>query len=80
MEAPVFYDPSGRRRRWSKRILLGLIILLVGVAFGFGATILDVPAPDPLKIGLERKRLMAYHAPSRVDLANLTQNKQRRSH
>jgi peptidoglycan-N-acetylglucosamine deacetylase len=56
MEAPVFYDPSGRRRRWSKRILLALIILLVGAAFGFGATILDVPAPDPLKIGLERQQ------------------------
>jgi len=45
MEAPVFYDPSGRRRRWSKRILLGLIIVLVGVAVGFGATILNVPPP-----------------------------------
>ncbi|MDB5687330.1 MAG: polysaccharide deacetylase, partial [Rhizorhabdus sp.] len=56
MEAPVFYDPSGRRRRWSKRILLGLIILLIGAAFGFGATILDVPAPDPLKVGLERQQ------------------------
>jgi cellulose synthase/poly-beta-1,6-N-acetylglucosamine synthase-like glycosyltransferase/peptidoglycan/xylan/chitin deacetylase (PgdA/CDA1 family)/spore germination protein YaaH len=56
MEAPVFYDPSGRRRRWSKRILLALIVVLVGAAFGFGATILNVPAPDPLKVGLERQQ------------------------
>jgi len=56
MEAPVFYDPSGRRRRWSKRILLGLIIILIGAAFGFGATILNVPAPDPLKLGIEREQ------------------------
>ncbi|WP_116090514.1 glycosyltransferase [Sphingomonas crusticola] len=56
MEAPVFYDPSGRRRRWSMRILLGLILVLVAAAFGFGATILDVPAPDPLKVGLEREQ------------------------
>src|SRR3954464_6860847 len=54
MEAPVFYDPSGRRRRWSMRVLLGLILVLVAAAFGFAATILDVPAPDPLKVGLER--------------------------
>ena len=27
-------------------------ILLVGVAFGFGATILNVPPPDPLKLGI----------------------------
>ncbi|HWI87273.1 MAG TPA: polysaccharide deacetylase family protein, partial [Sphingomonas sp.] len=56
MDAPVFYDPSGRRRRWSKRILLGLIIVLTCVAFGFAATIINVPAPDPLKIGLERQQ------------------------
>jgi cellulose synthase/poly-beta-1,6-N-acetylglucosamine synthase-like glycosyltransferase/peptidoglycan/xylan/chitin deacetylase (PgdA/CDA1 family)/spore germination protein YaaH len=62
MEAPVFYDPSGRRRRWSKRILLGLIIVLVGVAFGFGATILNVPAPDPLKLGIERQQPRALQS------------------
>lgn len=56
METPVFYDPSGKRRRWSKRILLALIILLIAAAFGFGATILHVATPDPLKIGLEREQ------------------------
>jgi cellulose synthase/poly-beta-1,6-N-acetylglucosamine synthase-like glycosyltransferase/peptidoglycan/xylan/chitin deacetylase (PgdA/CDA1 family)/spore germination protein YaaH len=62
MEAPVFYDPSGRRRRWSKRILLALIIVLVGAAFGFGATILNVPAPDPLRLGIERQQPRALPA------------------
>src|SRR5438132_10208932 len=56
MEAPVFYDPSGRRRRWSKRILLGLIIILMGLAVGVGPTILNVPAPDPLKLGIAREQ------------------------
>ena len=56
MEAPVFYDPSGRRRRWSKRVLLALILLLCVAAIGFGATILDVPAPNPLKLGIEREQ------------------------
>ncbi len=36
------------------RFLLGLIIVLVGAAFGFAATILNVPAPDQLKVGMER--------------------------
>ena len=77
MEAPVFYDPSGRRRRWSKRILLGLIILLVGVAFGFGATILNVPAPDPLKLGIERQQPRAL--PSQVGHLGRTVRRQARA-
>ena len=56
MEAPIFYDASGRRRRWSKRVLLGLILFVLLAALAFGATILDVPAPNPLKIGLEREQ------------------------
>jgi len=77
MEAPVFYDPSGRRRRWSKRILLGLIIVLVGVAFGFGATILNVPAPDPLKLGIEREQPRAL--PSQVGHLGRTVRRQARA-
>lgn len=36
------------------RVLLGLILVLVAAAFGFAATILNVPAPDQLKVGMER--------------------------
>jgi hypothetical protein len=52
MEAPVFYDPSGRRGRVSKRVLLGLILLILLAAIGFATTILNVPAPDPLQAGV----------------------------
>jgi cellulose synthase/poly-beta-1,6-N-acetylglucosamine synthase-like glycosyltransferase/peptidoglycan/xylan/chitin deacetylase (PgdA/CDA1 family)/spore germination protein YaaH len=62
MEAPVFYDPSGRRGRVSKRVLLGLIIMIVLAAIGFGATILNVPAPDPLKMGIERQQPRSLNA------------------
>jgi cellulose synthase/poly-beta-1,6-N-acetylglucosamine synthase-like glycosyltransferase/peptidoglycan/xylan/chitin deacetylase (PgdA/CDA1 family)/spore germination protein YaaH len=62
MEAPIFYDPSGRRGRWSKRVLLGLILLILCAAVGFGATILDVPAPDPLKLGIERQQPRSLNA------------------
>jgi cellulose synthase/poly-beta-1,6-N-acetylglucosamine synthase-like glycosyltransferase/peptidoglycan/xylan/chitin deacetylase (PgdA/CDA1 family)/spore germination protein YaaH len=61
-EAPVFYDASGRRGRWSKRILLGLIVLIVLAAIGFGMTILNVPAPDPLKLGIERQQPRSLNA------------------
>lgn len=36
------------------RVVLGLILVLVAAAFGFAATILNVPAPDQLKVGMER--------------------------
>ena len=62
MPNPVFYDPSGKRRRWSKRVLLGLILLILLAAVGFGATIVNVPAPDPLKIGFEREQPRALGA------------------
>jgi len=77
MEAPVFYDPSGRRRRWSKRILLGLIVVLIGAAFGFGATILNVPAPDPLRLGIERQQPRAL--PSQVGHLGRTVRRQARA-
>jgi hypothetical protein len=77
MEAPVFYDPSGRRRRWSKRILLAVLIILVGAAFGFGATILNVPAPDPLKLGIEREQPRAL--PSQVGHLGRTVRRQARA-
>ena len=77
MEAPVFYDPSGRRRRWSKRILLGLIIVLIGLAFGFGATILNIVPPDPLKLGIEREQPRAL--PSQVGHLGRTVRRQARA-
>lgn len=76
MEAPVFYDPSGRRRRWSKRILLGLIIIVIGLAFGFGATILNITPPDPLKLGIERQQPRAL--PSQVGHLGRTVRRQAR--
>lgn len=32
MDAPIFYDASGRRRRWSMRGVSGLLLLAVGAA------------------------------------------------
>jgi cellulose synthase/poly-beta-1,6-N-acetylglucosamine synthase-like glycosyltransferase/peptidoglycan/xylan/chitin deacetylase (PgdA/CDA1 family)/spore germination protein YaaH len=53
MKAPVFYDPSGRRKRWSIRALFALILALVVAACVFAFTIVDVPTPNALDIGIE---------------------------
>ena len=45
MNAPVFYDASGRRRRWSIRALAALMALLVGAAGVFALTLIEVPTP-----------------------------------
>src|SRR3954471_24961224 len=54
VDRPIFYDPSGRRRK-RFRLALGLFILLniltVGTLF---ATIRVVPAQPPLPVALER--------------------------
>jgi len=62
MKAPVFYDPSGRRRRVSKRALWAMLVLILLAAVGFAMTILNVPAPDPLKMGFEREQPNALGA------------------
>jgi cellulose synthase/poly-beta-1,6-N-acetylglucosamine synthase-like glycosyltransferase/peptidoglycan/xylan/chitin deacetylase (PgdA/CDA1 family)/spore germination protein YaaH len=54
MKAPVFYDPSGRRKRWSLRTLFALILALFAAACVFALTIVDVPVPSPLDLRLER--------------------------
>jgi cellulose synthase/poly-beta-1,6-N-acetylglucosamine synthase-like glycosyltransferase/peptidoglycan/xylan/chitin deacetylase (PgdA/CDA1 family)/spore germination protein YaaH len=53
MKAPVFYDPSGRRKRWSIRTLFALILALFVAACVFAFTIVDVPIPNALDIGIE---------------------------
>jgi cellulose synthase/poly-beta-1,6-N-acetylglucosamine synthase-like glycosyltransferase/peptidoglycan/xylan/chitin deacetylase (PgdA/CDA1 family) len=54
MKAPVFYDPSGKRKRWSLRALFALIIALAITACVFALTIVHVPVPSPLDLRIER--------------------------
>ena len=53
MSAPVFYDASGARRRWSKRVLFALILLSVITAITFAMTVINVPVPAPLAETME---------------------------
>ncbi|MDB5702919.1 MAG: glycosyltransferase, partial [Sphingomonas bacterium] len=56
MDAPVFYDPSGKRKRWSLRAIAGVILALVAAALVFAFTIVEVPIPSPLDIRIERQQ------------------------
>lgn len=54
MKAPVFYDPSGKRKRWSLRALFLLILAVAATACVFALTIVHVPVPSPLDLRIER--------------------------
>ena len=54
MKAPVFYDPSGKRKRWSLRALFLLLLALAVTACVFALTIVHVPVPSPLDLRIER--------------------------
>lgn len=54
MEQPVFYDASGRRRKWSLRTVAALLALIVLAAIGLAATVVSVPVPSPITPVRER--------------------------
>ena len=60
MPRPIFFDPSGRRRRWIRRGILALLLGLVVLALAFASTVVTIPAPSPLPLGFER------HTPLRL--------------
>lgn len=54
MQRPIFFDPTGRRRRLTRRIVFAGIALLILIALAFATTVFTVPASQPLKLGFER--------------------------
>lgn len=59
---PIFFDPSGKRRRWTLRGLVAAIALVVLAAVAFATTIVDVPAGSPLALSLERPQHLPLSA------------------
>ena len=57
MDNPVFYDPSGRRKRWTLRAVALLMAMLVAAATAFAVSIVDVPVPAPIEFPSERAQL-----------------------
>jgi hypothetical protein len=54
VQRPIFFDPTGRRRRWTRRAVFAVIALLIITALAFATTVATVPASQPLKLGFER--------------------------
>jgi cellulose synthase/poly-beta-1,6-N-acetylglucosamine synthase-like glycosyltransferase/peptidoglycan/xylan/chitin deacetylase (PgdA/CDA1 family)/spore germination protein YaaH len=54
VQRPIFFDPTGRRRRWTRRAVFAAIALLIITALAFATTVATVPASQPLKLGFER--------------------------
>lgn len=54
MDKPVFYDPSGRRKRWSIRAIAAVLLAVLLTAAVFALTIVDVPVPKPLNLPGDR--------------------------
>ena len=53
---PVFYDPSGTRRRWTGRTVGLLILLIVALAALFAFTVVKVPPRGSLPLLFERSQ------------------------
>ena len=54
MSRPIFFDPTGRRRRWTRRSAFGALAALLALAVVFASTLVSVPTPRPLPLGFER--------------------------
>ncbi len=61
MPAPIFYDPSGRRSRWSKRLVAVLMALIVIGAVAFATTLVAVPQHGSLPLPLPRPHPARLH-------------------
>ncbi len=60
MTSPVFFDATGRRRKWVGRLAVALLALVVLAAIVFAATVIAVPAETPLDIGHEREQALPF--------------------
>ncbi len=61
MAAPIFYDPTGRRSRWSKRAVAALLVLVIAVAVGFATTLLAVVPGRSLSLPLPQLHPAPLH-------------------
>ncbi|UZW57350.1 glycosyltransferase [Sphingobium sp. JS3065] len=56
MQRPVFYDATGRRRRWTLPALFCLILAMLGAGMAFAFTIISVPVLPAIPLQMERRR------------------------
>lgn len=56
MHRPIFYDASGRRRRFTLPALFLTLLAIALAAVAFAVTIVDVPVPPAVPLRMERPR------------------------
>ena len=54
MSRPIFFDPTGQRRRWTRRLAFAVLALLVGMCVVFATTLATVSPRAPLNFVQER--------------------------
>ncbi|MCE7796433.1 glycosyltransferase [Sphingobium sufflavum] len=72
MAMPVFFDPSGRRGVWTRRIVAALLVSIVAAAIAFATTLASVPHGRDLALPLPQARAdrlriterIGHHLPS----------------
>jgi peptidoglycan-N-acetylglucosamine deacetylase len=70
MRTPIFFDPTGRRSRWSKRAVAGLIVLVIAAAIAFATTLVAVPSQRNLTLPIAQPHAAALRGtPPRRGLA-----------
>ena len=62
MAKPVFYDPTGNRRKWSSRSLVLFVSILFGAATIIALSVLSVAIPSALPVANERNQPRALRA------------------
>jgi peptidoglycan-N-acetylglucosamine deacetylase len=68
MENPVFYDGSGKRHRWTMRVVSALLFFVIATAIFFGITVVETAVPAPLALVMERP----HQRPIDTQLSTLT--------
>ena len=62
MARPIFFDPSGRRRRLTRRGMFALLAALLVLATAFASTVVNIPVPAALPLGFERMTPLPFRA------------------
>ena len=62
MSRPIFYDPTGRRRRWTRRGIFAGLLLLLGICVLFAFTVVNMPVPRALPLGFERATPLRFRS------------------
>ncbi|NKJ42799.1 MULTISPECIES: glycosyltransferase [unclassified Novosphingobium] len=54
MPRPIFFDPTGQRRRWTRRLAFAVLAVLVAMCVIFATTVATVTPREPLAFAQER--------------------------